>query len=146
MSDLSGVASIRVFSTKDSRSTSLGNRTMMQGYQIGEGDGKRNLMNPDEISRLSRDDVLIYHNGRNLLEVHRCGYIEHRFYREGLPPYVHLRDYPLASKRYKLPKDFRDIRHGDVSSMTERNRDISAAMSQGIELETVSSDSGAFSF
>lgn len=146
MSDLSGVASIRVFSTKDSRSTSLGNRTMMQGYQIGEGDGKRNLMNPDEIRRLSRDDVLIYHNGRNLLEVHRCGYIEHRFYREGLPPDVHLRDYPLASKRYKLPKDFRDIRHGDVSSMTERNRDISAAMSQGIELETVSSDSGAFSF
>ena len=123
ISNLSGVASIRVLSTKDSRNTSLGNRTLMQGYQIGEGDGKRNLMNPDEVRRLPREDVIIYHNGRNILQAHRCGYIEHQFYRKGIKT-VHLRDYPLASEKYHLTEHLDAFLQADVSSMKARNTAI----------------------
>lgn len=123
ISNLSGVASIRVLSTKDSRNTSLGNRTLMQGYQIGEGDGKRNLMNPDEVRRLPREDVIIYHNGRNILQAHRCGYIEHQFYRKGVKT-VHLRDYPLASEKYHLTEHLDAFLQADVSSMKARNTAI----------------------
>ena len=123
ISGLSGVASIRVLSTKDSRNTSLGNRTLMQGYQIGEGDGKRNLLNPDEVRRIPREDVIIYHNGRNILQAHRCGYIEHRFFREGNQE-VYLRDYPLASEKYSLTEHLDAFLQADVSSMTARNTAI----------------------
>lgn len=124
ISNLSGIASIRVLSTKDSRNTSLGNRTIFQGYQIGEGDGKRNLLNPDEVRRLPREDVIIYHNGRNILQAHRCGFIEHKFFREGLPPEVHLRDYPLASQKYSLTEGLDAFLQADVSNMRMRNTAI----------------------
>lgn len=124
ISNLSGVASIRVLSTKDSRNTSLGNRAMLQGYQIGEGDGKRNLLNPDEVRRLPREDVIIYHNGRNILQAHRCGFIEHKFFREGLPPESHLRDYPLASQKYSLTEGLDAFLQADVSNMRMRNTAI----------------------
>ena len=124
ISNLSGIASIRVLSTKDSRNTSLGNRTIFQGYQIGEGDGKRNLLNPDEVRRLPREDVIIYHNGRNILQAHRCGFIEHKFFREGLPPEAHLRDYPLASQKYSLTEGLDAFLQADVSNMRIRNTAI----------------------
>lgn len=124
ISGLSGIASIRVLSTKDSRNTSLGNRTIFQGYQIGEGDGKRNLLNPDEVRRLPREDVIIYHNGRNILQAHRCGFIEHKFFREGLPPEAHLRDYPLASQKYSLTEGLDAFLQADVSNMRIRNTAI----------------------
>lgn len=124
ISNLSGIASIRVLSTKDSRNTSLGNRTIFQGYQIGEGDGKRNLLNPDEVRRLPREDVIIYHNGRNILQAHRCGFIEHKFFREGLPPEAHLRDYPLASQKYSLTEGLDAFLQADVSNMRMRNTAI----------------------
>lgn len=124
ISNLSGVASIRVLSTKDSRNTSLGNRAIFQGYQIGEGDGKRNLLNPDEVRRLPREDVIIYHNGRNILQAHRCGFIEHKFFREGLPAEVHLRDYPLASQKYSLTEGLDAFLQADISNMRIRNTAI----------------------
>lgn len=124
ISNLSGVASIRVLSTKDSRNTSLGNRTIFQGYQIGEGDGKRNLLNPDEVRRLPREDVIIYHNGRNILQAHRCGFIEHKFFREGLPQEAFLRDYPLASQKYSLTEGLDAFLQADVSNMRLRNTAI----------------------
>lgn len=124
ISNLSGVASIRVLSTKDSRNTSFGNRTLFQGYQIGEGDGKRNLLNPDEVRRLPREDVIIYHNGRNILQAHRCGFIEHKFFREGNLKETYLRDYPLASQKYSLTEGLDAFLQADVSNMKIRNTAI----------------------
>ena len=121
MSELSGVASIRVLSTKDSRGSSLGYRGAFQGYQIGEGDGKRNLMNPDEVRRLPREDVLIYHNGRNILQAHRCGYIEHKYYRENTAPQVRLRDYPLTSEKYPNTPEIDAFVQGDISNLKKQN-------------------------
>ena len=124
ISNLSGVASIRVLSTKDSRNTSLGGRTLFQGYQIGEGDGKRNLLNPDEVRRLPREDVIIYHNGRNILQAHRCGYIEHPFYRNGNTSIVRLRDYPLASEKYHLTESLDAFVQADMQNMRAKNAAI----------------------
>ena len=125
ISDLSGVASIRVLSTSDQRNNSLGNRAMLQGYKLSEGAGKRNLLNSDEVRRLPREDVIIYHNGRNILQAHRCGYIEHPYYREGIPE-VHLRDYPLASKKYSSTEDKDAFIIGDL----QRQRAINAAIEE----------------
>ena len=122
VSDLSGTASIRVISTKDSRNTSLGYRGVMQGYSIGEGDGKRNLLNPDEVRRLPRDDVLIYHNGCNILQAHRCGYIFHKFFREGLPEEEMLSDYPLASTKYRISESTDAFLHADYERMNAKNK------------------------
>lgn len=141
ISNLSGVASIRVLSTKDSRNTSFGNRTMFQGYQIGEGDGKRNLLNPDEVRRLPREDVIIYHNGRNILQAHRCGFIEHKFFREGLPPATHLRDYPLASQKYSLTEGLDAFLQADVSNMKIRNAAIINSENANSIIEGTTSES-----
>lgn len=124
ISELSGIASIRVCSVSDNRNTSLGNRAILQGYKISEGDGKRNLLNPDEVRRLPRDDVIIYHNGRNILQARRCGYDNHKFYRQGLPPATRLRDYPLASEKYSLTEGLDAFLQADVSNMTRRNQAI----------------------
>lgn len=130
VSDLSGLASIRVISTKDSRNSSLGYRAPMQGYSIGEGDGKRNLMNPDEVRRLPRDDVLIYHNGCNILQAHRCGYILHKFYREGLPPEERLSDYPLASLKYSISEATDAFLQADYEKMNNKNKSAVRVMAQ----------------
>lgn len=124
ISELSGVASIRVTSTSDSRNTSIGNRAIMQGYKISDGAGKRNLLNPDEVRRLPREDVIIYHNGCNILQAHRCGYIEHKFYKQGLPPEVRLRDYPLASEKYSITEDLDAFILGDIANLKEKNKAI----------------------
>ena len=121
MSALSGVSSIRVVSTKDSRSTSLGNRMMMQGYQLSEGDGKRNLMNPDEVKRLPIDEVLIYHKGQNILKAKKCGYDNHRFSREGLPPATPLREFPLARDKYILNEALDAFVMADIENRDTRN-------------------------
>lgn len=101
ISNLSGVASIRAASTKDDRPSTLGFRPMGQGYSISDGSGKRNVYNPDEVLRLARDEVLIYHNGCNMLKAKRCGFIEHPFFKQGMPAkeYLSLREH--ASSRFK---------------------------------------------
>lgn len=124
ISELSGTASIRVISSRDSRNTTLGNRGLMQGYAVSEGDGKRMLLNPDEVRRLPREDVILYHRGYNILQAHRCGYDNHRFTREGLPPAVRLRDYPLASEKYSLTEDMDAFLMGDSMNMEAKNRQI----------------------
>lgn len=144
VSNLSGVASIRVISTKDSRNTSLGNRTLMQGYQIGEGDGKRNLLNPDEVRRLPRNDVIIYHNGRNILQAHRCGYIEHEYFHDKDNVEVYLRDYPLAAEKYKSTEFLDAFLQADINSMTARNTAIinDAAMQSVLRPQSTNGSSG----
>lgn len=155
ISELSGTASIRVLSSRDSRNTALGNRGLMQGYALSEGDGKRMLLNPDEVRRLPREDVILYHRGYNILRAHRCGYDNHRFTREGLPPKVRLRDYTLASDKYALTEDLDAFLVGDVANMTKRNHEIIAhnALAKsannatgGIKLEKVAGEDSAFDF
>ena len=155
ISELSGTASIRVLSSRDSRNTALGNRGLMQGYALSEGDGKRMLLNPDEVRRLPREDVILYHRGYNILQAHRCGYDNHRFTREGLPPKVRLRDYTLASDKYALTEDLDAFLVGDVANMTKRNHEIIAhnALAKsannatgGIKLEKVAGEDSAFDF
>lgn len=155
ISELSGTASIRVISSRDSRNTSLGNRGLMQGYALSEGDGKRMLLNPDEVRRLPREDVILYHRGYNILQAHRCGYDNHRFTREGLPPKVRLRDYPLASDKYALTEDLDAFLVGDVTNMTKRNQEIIAnkaleknanSSKNGIQLSTLEGQDKAFKF
>lgn len=124
ISDLSGTASIRVVSSRDSRNTSFGNRGLMQGYAVSEGDGKRMLMNPDEVRRLGREKVLIYHRGYNLLEANRCGYTEHKFYRDGMPPKVKLVEYPLSSDKYAITEDIDAFIMADIYNMRYRNQRI----------------------
>lgn len=125
ISNLSGVSSIRVLSTRDSRNTSLGNRTLMQGYSIGEGDGKRNLLNPDEVLKLPMTDVLIYHNGHNILQAKRCGYTHHSYWRNGKQESVSLKDYPLASIKYQTTEDLDAFVQADVDALRSRNKKIS---------------------
>ena len=124
VSDLSGVASIRVTSYKDSESQ-FGARPLMQAHQISDGDGKRNLMNPDEVRRLPSDQILIYHRGQNMLKVNRCGWVLHPFYNKhyakGCPEpieYVHLKDYELASEKYALYEQADAFFAGDVTAQT----------------------------
>ena len=160
ISELSGTASIRVTSSRDSRNTSLGNRGLLQGYALSEGDGKRMLLNPDEVRRLPREDVILYHRGYNILQAHRCGFDNHRFTREGLPPAVRLRDYPLASDKYSLTENLDAFLVGDSTNMEARNRAIldqkklqaeeaaNRTQSQKAQqpFEQLQSDKGAFDF
>lgn len=125
ISDLSGLASIRVVSTRDNRYTSIGNRAAMQGYGLSEGDGKRNLLNPDEVRRLSRDEVLLYHNGHNILKANRCGYENHIFARENPPEPVSLRNYPLASEKYAMYEGLDAFLGKDFLEAMKRNKDKS---------------------
>ena len=79
ISNKSGVVTIRARSVSDSRINSVGYRTAMQGYNLSEGDGKRNLLNPDEIQRLKEEEILILTNGQHTLKANRFGFIHHPF-------------------------------------------------------------------
>lgn len=98
ISDLCGVSSIRVVSVKDNK-TSFGTRGLWQGYSIGEGDGKRPLLNPDEVRRLPRSNVLLYHNGNNILQIQRCGYDLHPFSKMPHETFK-IHQYQKASEKY----------------------------------------------
>lgn len=100
MSDLSGTASIRADTIKENYGP-LGNKPFGQGMAYSEGGGKRVVYNPDEIRRLARDEVLIYHQGCNILKAKRCGYIEHPYYKEGMPEKELLSQRTPASVRFK---------------------------------------------
>lgn len=100
MSDLSGTASIRADSTKESYNA-FGYKMVLQGGASSEGGGKRVVYNPDEIRRLDRNQVLIYHQGCNLLRANRCGFIEHPYYKAGMPPQELLSQRTPASIRFK---------------------------------------------
>lgn len=100
MSNLSGTASIRADTIKENIGP-LGNKPFAQGMAYSEGGGKRVVYNPDEIRRLPRDEVLIYHQGCNMLKAKRCGYIEHPFFKEGMPEKELLSQRTPASVRFK---------------------------------------------
>lgn len=126
ISDKSGIVTIRAKSVSDSRASTIGLRGAMQGYSLSEGDGKRNLMNPDEVQHLGKEEILIMTNGRNLLKAKRFGFIHHPLFTDPhfvptkwaeLPRTVDL--YPNARKHDAL-----ESLVGDIQKQKEVNTSI----------------------
>lgn len=126
ISDKSGIVTIRAKSVSDSRASTIGLRGAMQGYSLSEGDGKRNLMNPDEVQHLGKEEILIMTNGQNLLKAKRFGFIHHPLFTDPhfvptkwaeLPRTVDL--YPNARKRDAL-----ESLVGDIQKQKEVNTSI----------------------
>ena len=126
ISDKSGIVTIRAKSVSDSRASTIGLRGAMQGYSLSEGDGKRNLMNPDEVQHLGKEEILIMTNGQNLLKAKRFGFIHHPLLTDPhfvptkwaeLPRTVDL--YPNARKHDAL-----ESLVGDIQKQKEVNTSI----------------------
>lgn len=126
ISDKSGIVTIRAKSVSDSRASTIGFRGAMQGYSLSEGDGKRNLMNPDEVQHLGKEEILIMTNGQNLLKAKRFGFIHHPLFTDPhfvptkwaeLPRTVDL--YPNARKHDAL-----ESLVGDIQKQKEVNTSI----------------------
>lgn len=135
ISDKSGTATIRAKSVSDTRASSAGNRGVMQGYSLSEGDGKRNLVNPDEVQRLDKEQILIMTNGQNMLEAKRFGFIHHPLFNDPhfvptkwveLPKTADL--YPNARKHDAI--ESRESSFGDIQRQKEINTDITQKRSE----------------
>lgn len=126
ISDKSGIVTIRAKSVSDSRASTIGLRGAMQGYSLSEGDGKRYLMNPDEVQHLGKEEILIMTNGQNPLKAKRFGFIHHPLFTDPhfvptkwaeLPRTVDL--YPNARKHDAL-----ESLVGDIQKQKEVNTSI----------------------
>lgn len=135
ISDKSGIATIRAKSVSDTRASSAGNRGVMQGYSLSEGDGKRNLVNPDEVQHLDKEQILIMTNGQNMLEAKRFGFIHHPLFNDPhfvptkwaeLPKTADL--YPNARKHDAI--ESRESSFGDIQRQKEINTDITQKRSE----------------
>lgn len=135
ISDKSGIVTIRAKSVSDTRASSAGNRGVMQGYSLSEGDGKRNLMNPDEVQHLDKEQILIMTNGQNMLEAKRFGFIHHPLFNDPhfvptkwaeLPKTADL--YPNARKHDAI--ESRESSFGDIQRQKEINTDITQKRSE----------------
>lgn len=129
ISDKSGIVTIRAKSVSDTRASSAGNRGVMQGYSLSEGDGKRNLVNPDEVQHLDKEQILIMTNGQNMLEAKRFGFIHHPLFNDPhfvptkwaeLPKTADL--YPNARKHDAIESC--ESSFGDIQRQKEINTDI----------------------
>ena len=135
ISDKSGIVTIRAKSVSDTRASSAGNRGVMQGYSLSEGDGKRNLVNPDEVQHLDKEQILIMTNGQNMLEAKRFGFIHHPLFNDPhfvptkwaeLPKTADL--YPNARKHDAI--ESREPSFGDIQRQKEINTDITRKRSE----------------
>lgn len=135
ISDKSGIVTIRAKSVSDTRASSAGNRGVMQGYSLSEGDGKRNLVNPDEVQHLDKEQILIMTNGQNMLEAKRFGFIHHPLFNDPhfvptkwaeLPKTADL--YPNARKHDAI--ESRESSFGDIQRQKEINKDITQKRSE----------------
>lgn len=135
ISDKSGIVTIRAKSVSDTRASSAGNRGVMQGYSLSEGDGKRNLVNPDEVQHLDKEQILIMTNGQNMLEAKRFGFIHHPLFNDPhfvptkwaeLPKTADL--YPNARKHDTI--ESRESSFGDIQRQKEINTDITQKRSE----------------
>lgn len=135
ISDKSGIVTIRAKSVSDTRTSSAGNRGVMQGYSLSEGDGKRNLVNPDEVQHLDEEQILIMTNGQNMLEAKRFGFIHHPLFNDPhfvptkwaeLPKTADL--YPNARKHDAI--ESRESSFGDIQRQKEINTDITQKRSE----------------
>ena len=135
ISDKSGIVTIRAKSVSDTRASSAGNRGVMQGYSLSEGDGKRNLVNPHEVQHLDKEQILIMTNGQNMLEAKRFGFIHHPLFNDPhfvptkwaeLPKTADL--YPNARKHDAI--ESRESSFGDIQRQKEINTDITQKRSE----------------
>lgn len=135
ISDKSGIVTIRAKSVSETRASSAGNRGVMQGYSLSEGDGKRNLVNPDEVQHLDKEQILIMTNGQNMLEAKRFGFIHHPLFNDShfvptkwaeLPKTADL--YPNARKHDAI--ESRESSFGDIQRQKEINTDITQKRSE----------------
>ena len=135
ISDKSGIVTISAKSVSDTRASSAGNRGVMQGYSLSEGDGKRNLVNPDEVQHLDKEQILIMTNGQNMLEAKRFGFIHHPLFNDPhfvptkwaeLPKTADL--YPNARKHDAI--ESRESSFGDIQRQKEINTDITQKRSE----------------
>lgn len=135
ISDKSGIVTIRAKSVSDTRASSAGNRGVMQGYSLSEGDGKRNLVNPDEVQHLDKEQILIMTNGQNMLVAKRFGFIHHPLFNDPhfvptkwveLPKTADL--YPNARKHDAI--ESRESSFGDIQRQKEINTDITQKRSE----------------
>ena len=135
ISDKSGIVTIRAKSVSDTRASSAGNRGVMQGYSLSEGDGKRTLVNPDEVQHLDKEQILIMTNGQNMLEAKRFGFIHHPLFNDPhfvptkwaeLPKTADL--YPNARKHEAI--ESRESSFGDIQRQKEINTDITQKRSE----------------
>lgn len=135
ISDKSGIVTIRAKSVSDTRASSAGNRGVMQGYSLSEGDGKRNLVNPDEVQHLDKEQILIMTNGQNMLEAKRFGFVHHPLFNDPhfvptkwaeLPKTADL--YPNARKHDAI--ESRESSFGDIQRQKEINTDITQKRSE----------------
>ena len=135
ISDKSGIVTIRAKSVSDTRASSAGNRGVMQGYSLSEGDGKRNLVNPDEVQHLDKEQILIMTKGQNMLEAKRFGFIHHPLFNDPhfvptkwaeLPKTADL--YPNARKHDAI--ESRESSFGDIQRQKEINTDITQKRSE----------------
>ena len=135
ISDKSGIVTIRAKSVSDTRASSAGNRCVMQGYSLSEGDGNRNLVNPDEVQHLDKEQILIMTNGQNMLEAKRFGFIHHPLFNDPhfvptkwaeLPKTADL--YPNARKHDAI--ESRESSFGDIQRQKEINTDITQKRSE----------------
>ena len=135
ISDKSGIVTIRAKSVSDTRASSAGNRGVLQGYSLSEGDGKRNLVNPDEVQHLDKEQILIMTNGQNMLEAKRFGFIHHPLFNDShfvptkwaeLPKTADL--YPNARKHDAI--ESRESSFGDIQRQKEINTDITQKRSE----------------
>lgn len=139
ISDKSGIVTIRAKSVSDTRASSAGNRGVMQGYSLSEGDGKRNLVNPDEVQHLDKEQILIMTNGQNMLEAKRFGFIHHPLFNDPhfvptkwaeLPKTADL--YPNARKHDAIESRESSFgaSFGDIQRQKEINTDITQKRSE----------------
>lgn len=141
----SGVATVVARSTRDSRMDSIGRRGYAQGYSISDGEGKRNVINPDEVMSMDYNDVLIFRQHAHVLMAHKFGYIDHPMFIENAITLKNgkkvLEQYPYSERqdtreRYIDTED-RDAfssgtnkvrTTGDLNDVDKRNREIANDM------------------
>ena len=135
ISDKSGIVTIRAKSVSDTRASSAGNRGVMQGYSLSEGDGKRNLVNPDEVQHLDKEQILIMTNGQNMLEAKRFGFIHHPLFND--PHFVPTKwvELPKTADLYTNARkhdaiESRESSFGDIQRQKEINTDITQKRSE----------------
>ena len=129
ISNLSGVATIRATSIRDSRSNAVGYRHLNQGYSLSEGDGKRNLMNPDEVRGLKEEEILIYTNGQHLLKAKRFGFNLHPYASDPACVPTKWSEIPDARDKYSVTeqRDAFMMKIGDVQNLHDTNQQIAAS-------------------
>lgn len=115
ISSLAGESTIIAKSTGDKKNV-MGFRGIAQDFRETTGQGKRMLITPDEVRRLPKGQVLIYHAGQQILKANSFGYIDHPLYKQGLPAPMLMATFPKTEDTYGEYKSvFDEISEVDIT-------------------------------